>query len=515
MKETIESILIAFILAFVFRSYVLEAFVIPTGSMASTLMGAHTRHTCPDCNYPFEVNVPTNGDNPIPSATSVYPNIYCPNCGFQLLRRQKDAPPVPVHYGDRILVQKYIYLVQEPSRWDVVVFKSPYEPRTYNYQQNYIKRLVGLPGESVMILDGDLFTKRDTDPDWLIQSKPWSVQQALWRVVYDNDHRPQGLERGTRKWQQPWKPEAGGTGWTTADSSGFVFNNPSGSAALSFDAQATETSHSFNDYLVYDTDTDERHYRAPTTGPDAREPVRLNPVSDLMLRCFYERTAGDGPMQLELGKGVDTFIAELTPGRARLLVRRSGGATQELASTDLTTPAGRPIFIEFLNVDHRVSLRLDRREVLATTREQYAPDVARLMEDFNSRRDQPYGSARLVAANQSSRLTHVSLWRDVFYTNTIHGDGGPMSWAMPDRPVDLGAGEYFVLGDNSFSSADARYWTSPINLPAEDLSVLAGRVPARFMLGRAFFVYWPAGFTPIDARVPSIIPNFGSMRFIH
>ena len=51
-------------------------------------------------------------------------------------------------------------------------------------------------------------------------------------------------------------------------------------------------------------------------------------------------------------------------------------------------------------------------------------------------------------------------------------------------------------------------------VPAERLSANAGRVPERFMLGKAFFVYWPAGYKPADVA-PAIIPNFGGMRFIH
>ncbi len=47
VKETVESILVAFILAFVFRAFVVEAFVIPTGSMAPTLYGAHMAHAVP------------------------------------------------------------------------------------------------------------------------------------------------------------------------------------------------------------------------------------------------------------------------------------------------------------------------------------------------------------------------------------------------------------------------------------------------------------------------------------
>src|SRR6266404_9473287 len=60
VKETLESILVAFILAFIFRAFVVEAFVIPTGSMAPTLLGAHMRFRCPDCGYEFDVGFPSS-----------------------------------------------------------------------------------------------------------------------------------------------------------------------------------------------------------------------------------------------------------------------------------------------------------------------------------------------------------------------------------------------------------------------------------------------------------------------
>src|SRR5687767_11303245 len=56
VRETIESILVAFILAFIFRAFIVEAFVIPTGSMAPTLLGAHIRFDCDDCGYRFDAN---------------------------------------------------------------------------------------------------------------------------------------------------------------------------------------------------------------------------------------------------------------------------------------------------------------------------------------------------------------------------------------------------------------------------------------------------------------------------
>ena len=40
-------------------------------------------------------------------------------------------------------------------------------------------------------------------------------------------------------------------------------------------------------------------------------------------------------------------------------------------------------------------------------------------------------------------------------------------------------------------------------------------MPGRFMLGKAFFVYWPAGYRPVPNGSRRSCPNFGDMRFIH
>ena len=125
-------------------------------------------------------------------------------------------------------------------------------------------------------------------------------------------------------------------------------------------------------------------------------------------------------------------------------------------------------------------------------------------------RKPPKPDVRVTAADQSCAVSNVSLWRDVHYT------ADRSEWATPHNPIRLGPDEYFVLGDNTVISKDARYWTQPVRLPGEDLDVEAGRVPGRFLLGKAFFVYWPAGFRPFgSAELPGVIPNFGGMRFIH
>ena len=324
VKETIESILVAFILAFIFRAFVVEAFVIPTGSMGPTLMGAHVRLTCPDCGYRFTANYSAPGadDTDIPSYANFGSGTtyICPNCGYNI----PFSGVQEVYFGDRILVLKYRYLLQQPAPWDVVVFKSPYEkkrdPDDPKYTDNYIKRLVGLPGQSIVILDGDVYVgpHHAKPADFKILRKPLYAQSALWRDAFDNDYLPQGLRRGefAQAFQQPWVIESG-TGWqgpqTTADavrnpasiaaSRVFTFDNLQGESAIHFDSTANHPNYdALSDWLAYD------------------QSGMNNPVGDLKLSLVYQRRAGEGPLRLQMTKR-----GECPGGGSRCRRRRARG----------------------------------------------------------------------------------------------------------------------------------------------------------------------------------------------
>ena len=61
--------------------------------------------------------------------------------------------------GDRVLVAKCTYDTHllDPQRYDVVVFKFPERPVEKHTPKNYIKRLLGLPGEIIGIFFGRLY----------------------------------------------------------------------------------------------------------------------------------------------------------------------------------------------------------------------------------------------------------------------------------------------------------------------------------------------------------------------
>lgn len=51
--------------------------------------------------------------------------------------------------GDNLIVDKISYRFRDPQRYDIIVFPYQYEENTY-----YIKRIIGMPGEVVQVIDG-------------------------------------------------------------------------------------------------------------------------------------------------------------------------------------------------------------------------------------------------------------------------------------------------------------------------------------------------------------------------
>ncbi|HJT32714.1 MAG TPA: signal peptidase I, partial [Pirellulales bacterium] len=202
LRETIESVAIAFILAFLFRTFEAEAFVIPTGSMAPTLMGRHKDLVCKNCRFPYRVSASVEE----PQDGSVGPDVVsavCPQCGYQMQFGPKglDAnEPHASYRGDRIIVAKYPYEFADPRRFDVAVFKNPNKAK-----ENYIKRVVGLPNETLVICQGDIFTTTDgldgvrLDAEivnqlqragqLVIARKPPAKVEAMLQVVHDNNYQ--------------------------------------------------------------------------------------------------------------------------------------------------------------------------------------------------------------------------------------------------------------------------------------------------------------------------------------
>jgi signal peptidase I len=73
--------------------------------------------------------------------------------------------------GDRILVEPWSYVIDEVERGDVVVLRYPLDPRI-----DYIKRIVGVPGDHVFLADGNVWVNGE------LVREPYvaEVDRATW-----------------------------------------------------------------------------------------------------------------------------------------------------------------------------------------------------------------------------------------------------------------------------------------------------------------------------------------------
>ena len=128
IKEWTSSVLVALVLTLIIRTYVIQAFKIPSGSMRPTLME-----------------------------------------------------------GDKLFVNKYIYRFNKPERGDIIVFKYPVDPK-----KDFIKRLVAFGGENVEIRDGKIYVEDKALEDPSSFGKFYYYNHDPFGGPNDKIHVPEG-----------------------------------------------------------------------------------------------------------------------------------------------------------------------------------------------------------------------------------------------------------------------------------------------------------------------------------
>ncbi len=522
--ETLQSIIIAFAIAFVFKHFVAEAYVIPTGSMAPTLYGAHLIARGPDSGFEYAVG-PKDVDPTTNIATGEQRDVNLIDPMIGAAGDNIYFSRAKTRMGDRIFVQRYLYSLVEPRRFDVVVFKYPVDPR-----QNFIKRLIGIGNETIWLADGDVFAEPNGSTGFSIQRKPAHVQRAVWQTVYSSDYIPI-IKQGSnptnvqRNWRPPW------------DSAEFDLTkryyqseNPS-SSRLTWNNRRIEIS----DRTVYND--------GPRSRKTARPPAPFG-VSDLRLAAGVIAESEGLSSTIHLETRGHEFEAIFGNGGVTLQMRRkpaSGVAPNADPWTTLATAnhaaakfiPGEAANIEFWHVDQALKLWIDGDLVAEAT---YDWDArTRLIEATgldpqtllnNQYRGNQYEDPRIRAkapevnwAFRDSKVTlhHVELDRDLFYQpesyNRSSRAGSPALGTHPNRTVKLNGDQFFMCGDNSAASSDGRVWQEPTAWVKQEFDGVQGIVPRELVLGKAFFVYYPSpeGLKPNATR---FVPNFGRMRLI-
>jgi signal peptidase I len=415
---------VGFIGLFVFiRAFAVEPFGVPTGSMAPALIGNHREGPCPRCGYPVRVGFPTGGN-----AAEHFAHVGCPNCGktFSLA----DAPNLA---GDRVLVDKNVYNLRRPRRWEMAVFRCP-DPDPRELGKPYVKRVVGLPGEIITIIGGDAFANHELLRKSLIELRETRV------IVLDMAYAPQ-----PDGWNARWEADetiVNGTALTldaTHQAVGLTYRH------WNIDERKEEPIKSWSSYDGYP--------RSFTQQP---------PAHDFSLECEIEvvSAAAESTFACRLRDGADAVNVEIAVGpraEGRADLNHDEHGLLQTAERVSLRP-GRRHRVEFAFVDRRATFAIDGRVVLTAD---LPPAAAR---------GEVSRPLQLGARGCKLVIRNLKLYRDTYYTQ--YGENGTR------MPVRLGRGEYFMLGDNSGNSQDSRKWPEP-------------GVPEADFVGKPFLVHQP------------------------
>lgn len=559
ITETFQSLIVAFVLAMTARGFVLEGFVIPTGSMAPTLMGEHVRWKSPQTGWSYAVdagsyvqawarsaNIMTTARNQMNGATPEQRKRIGVEAArrsmiarwdpmFGLDRPVERARPdlnrgVSARSGDRVLVLKTVYPFFGPDRFDVVVFKNPTDP--VGGTQNFIKRLVGLPEEQLVTVDGDIFTgPLDVASDQLrIIRKPESVQRAVWQPVYDSNYEPIDLDEWRKNervawWGAPWTPDPGDTGWAIGTDRAWR-TSEAGPTSLRFKASKWPIT-DFNMYNVY-------RGSDITVSPLMRRPYA---VSDVRISGTIapEQPSEFKSTMLEMESRGVRFQWQVTSEAVSLhMVDITDGRKLASASEPYSFP-DRSITVDFWQVDQQMWLFVDGALLLQLPFDDWSP-LERFNASFPGTSVQSFLRDPLLARPEPPSLSwsfdcgptvlrNFRIARDLYYRptrldpiNQYRENGRPITGLGFGtdllNPGRIEADQFVMFGDNSAASRDGRIWGRPHPLAAnfaDDDSPFV--VPRRLLIGKAFSVYFPAPLPWIeDGR--KIIPDFGRTRFI-
>ncbi len=552
---------VSFVIAVILlRGFILEGYLISTGSMAPGLLGFHKRIECPTCDYSFAFGVRFDESadaTDLSEAVLTAGHATCPNCGQSHI----DVTGVPVNHGDQLLVHKDVFDFRRPRRWETVVFRNPANPG-----EAYVKRVVGLPGETVQVVNGDLYV------EGVIARKDFATVKDMRIEVFDLAHLAESDE-----WQMPWSIdgnwtsengrlvcnadiEAGATedrvdwlhlrNWRWSGGVHYCEVSLPLSAGLSdwqtclaelqrrpitwltkleYD-QANEVlrlqgvmPYQMQRDLVSWAETEEFRravYRlgalshmAPVTdryGYNCSVPSPEYSVEDLALLARFTWSEPPAVINVRVPVQHEVVRLELHPlsGEAALYSENSSEPirTGTFAVND-TGADGVQLKIEASNFDHRVLLAVNDELLFAEldfalprnlTNNQPASVDAKAAAKAISLIVTQQQRWGLGAGGGSVKLESLRLYRDVYYTPGRRKNG-------VDSPYLVEQDAYFVHGDNSPVSSDSRSWGAPC-------------VPHKLLLGKPFVVHLPSrpGKLMLGGyELPIRIPDFDRIRYIH
>jgi len=528
LRQMIESLVLLAIAVVLFRSFAAEGYMISTGSMAPSLLGFHRQIECPGCHFHFARGAAFDTDTE-PSSEFAYANhsgeldpearAVCPNCG----RSDINARAVPRNEGDQLLVHKHVFQFRDPRRWEVAVFRNPSDQR-----QAYVKRVIGLPGETIEVRHGDIYA------NGILQRKPFATQQAMRIPVADSVFQ---VEDDDPDWRERWSVLNEDSLWQRTND--FIFNGVnqvqtdwleyrhwirqggSHETSLPFatwpehlelpSPEYNRLQYRHGQLIAVGALTDrernlwkvrfendafhaaldelfERSHRAPISdlsGYNVASAEGENITYDFMAKVAISDVSGTGRFEIELANGnhIFTAVADFAHQAIHLFMDDELKPVRTVPFPADAFEENAPLVIEF-------SL-FDAQAIVGVNGDAGCEPFA-----FEPGLPVPVRSPlRFGAAGIACRVQQVQLFRDVYYTDK--SKSGIAEWKLDED-------DFFVLGDNSPVSVDSRVWDDPA-------------VPRSALIGKPVVVHLPSQQGTINwgGKTRHVrIPDFSKVRYI-
>ena len=403
------------------RLALVRGFVAPIhvagASMAETLQGQHVRMVCDDCQMCYVFGLRFRGERG---------ETTCPNCGYS-----NNAPSNQVLRGDRVLVDQWYGVWQQPDRWDLVALLSP-----DGSGEMIVKRIIGMPGEQVAIQYGDLYV------DGRLLRKPLSVFRDMMVLVHDDRFFPQKTTQLPRR----WRGEQSNSSWIPV-AHGYRFKERLKTTADDDTALSSEDWLTYRHWLCFSKGVPRTRRTEETSVLDSlgynQESPRgqLNVVSDLIVSGSMV-IDGVGKFALRVADGSAWYITELSWPDGQWRLRCDNEELMTVVSRGVRP--GEPFRVEYGMYDRTVVLTVNGRVILKYDVNPVPPE-----SDVT-----PESRLSIGAHGLGVEASFLRVMRDVYFL----APGPPWDhWSAPRR---LSSDQFLLLGDNAAVSTDSRHWVS-------------------------------------------------------
>ena len=391
IRHNLEAFGVAILAAVLLKWFCIEAYQIPTSSMQPTLMGS------------TDANV-----------------------------------------NDRILVNKLIQTFRDPKRWDITVFKYPLQKN-----QNYVKRIVGMPGDRLYISGGNVYQVEGEGEDrkFTVLRKPDDLQEAMWKNVYP-------LRRDTRSETKALGQIFGASPNNVTESDAGFIIDPKGRLTRLY----------FRDEVdggminrVWDG------YPVDVARPTREAPGGLERPQEIVPDVRLTSTITIEKQLEELALTIEVFRPDLQKLSYSLAIRggkgvlevRGANSAEVLGSSDefvITLTPGEATELSFAHVDEQLIAWQDGHELQRWDSSQWSCRegcAIPFSQPFRAPSNRKVNPQFVVNGTGKVTFNDVRIDRDLHYTRET----------APEF-IDVPEGHYYMMGDNTLQSIDSRGWTA-------------------------------------------------------